>query len=88
MAAIYPRVRALAKELGAKSCAHLTKPHQTDYLNAFARTIQRSVDDWFYVNERVADTDWPIALSPEAKKASQALTESGDSVAHQGEVDK
>jgi hypothetical protein len=55
---IHPRVRLLARDLGAPKCIHLTKEHQQDWLRAFARDIQVTIDSW--MKGELDDRTWPF----------------------------
>lgn len=88
MGAIDPRVTSLVHDLFIEWVAHLTPAHQRDYLHSKARAIQVDIDQWFSRTPPL-DSDWPTWNQPQnaaARKASQALTESGNSVAHMGTV--
>jgi hypothetical protein len=84
MSKIHPRVKQLARDLGAPRTVHLTPEHRADWLRAFTRDIQVTVDSW--MKGDLDDRTWPFQMTTEAKSKSRALTESGDSVAHGGTV--
>lgn len=86
MGKIHPKVTQLARDLGAVRSLHLSPAHRKDWLRAFARDLQVTVDSWFR-GLPPADVDWPTWQAEQnapAREASRALTESGDSIAHQG----
>lgn len=88
MGKIHPRVTQLARDLGAVRTVHLQPQHRADWLRAFSRDIQVTVDSWLR-GLPPADVDWPTWREPAqepARQRSQALTESGDSIAHQGKL--
>jgi hypothetical protein len=84
---IHPRVKQLARDLAAPRTIQLTPEHRADYIRALARDIQVTVDSWMS-GALPDDRTWPFQMSAEGKAKSRALTESGDSVAHHGEVGK
>jgi hypothetical protein len=58
MSKIHPRVRLLARDLGAPRTAHLTPEHRADWLRAFTRDIQVTVDSWMS-GALPDDRTWP-----------------------------
>jgi hypothetical protein len=59
MGDIHPRVRTLARDLGAARAAHLSVKHRAEWLDGLARQIQVAFDDYCR-GLPPDDREWPI----------------------------
>jgi hypothetical protein len=60
MPAVSVDVLALAQRLAGPRCAHLTAPHQRDYIRGLARTIEVAIAD-YVLGAPPDDREWPLA---------------------------